>query len=377
MSGPRVEIVVGRYRPDRDGVSGYVERLVDALAAVDVTAEVTEWPGLRFRPRRGTDLVHVQFAPSAYGYSGGIGALPLRCRVPVVTTLHEYGWWTWQPLGDRLPGVAAVQDGLARLAERTGRWDRETLLLAPSSRRLVVTGRGHADVVRRRLGREAQVIPIGANVGVAFAGDRAAARRDLGVPPEDRLVAFFGFVHPVKGLRYLADAVAQLRREGRTRLRVVVVGGWRSLAWPDDEADAFVAELREHVRQAGLDDDAVRFTGFVDERTASCWLRAADVAALPFTHGVTAKSGSLLTCWAHELPTVATDPPDGPDPDLAGAALGATVRDVPTLVTALRRLFDDGELAARLVRVANERMAARDWSVVARAHAELYRAVLS
>ena len=34
MSVPlRVEVVVGRYRPDRDGVSAYVEQLVAALAS--------------------------------------------------------------------------------------------------------------------------------------------------------------------------------------------------------------------------------------------------------------------------------------------------------------------------------------------------------
>src|SRR4051812_38973336 len=89
-----VELVVGRYRPDRDGVSAYVERLAAALPALGVQVTVTEWPGVRrFEPRPDADLVHVQFAPSAYGYSGGIGLLPLRTRQPIVTTLHEYDWW--------------------------------------------------------------------------------------------------------------------------------------------------------------------------------------------------------------------------------------------------------------------------------------------
>lgn len=378
VTGPSVELVVGRYRPDRDGVSGYVERLVDALPSVGVRASVTEWPGVRrFRPRPDADLVHVQFAPSAYGYSGGIGLAPVLVgRRPLITTLHEYGWWTWTPV--ELPGpLAHLPGAVARVAERTGRWDRETLLLAPGSARLVVTGRGHAGVVRARLGRDAVAIPIGANVGVAYRGDRAAARRELALPLDLPLVVFFGFVHPVKGLRYLIDAFAELRRNGHPDLRAVVVGGWRSLAWPDDEADAFVEELRAHARTAGLSEETFTFAGFLDEVEASRWLRAADLAALPFTHGITAKSGSLLTCWAHDLPTVATEPPDGADPDVVGAVLPATPRDVPTVRDALARLLDDPAERQRLAVTGRERMAARSWEAVAAAHAELYRQVLA
>jgi glycosyltransferase involved in cell wall biosynthesis len=340
-----------------------------------VTPTVTEWPGIgRWRPRADNDLVHVQFAPSAYGYSGGIGLLPLTTRRPVVTTLHEYGWWSWTPL-ERPARLADAERALSRAAERTGRWDRETLLLAPASRELIVTGGGHARMVRSRLGRSADVIPIGANVGLAFPGDRAAARKALGWPGEAPVVAFFGFVHPVKGLRYLIEAVQALRKTTQPELRLAVVGGWRSLAWPDDEADAFVAELRQHARDVGLPEEALAFSGFADERTASTWLRAADAAALPFTAGVTAKSGSLLTCWAHELPVLATEPPGGADPDVDGAVLAAAIRDAETLRTGLAQLLADQRIRRGLVDAGCARMAARSWPAVAGAHAELYRRV--
>ncbi|MDQ1635914.1 MAG: polysaccharide biosynthesis protein PslF [Frankiaceae bacterium] len=377
----RVEVVVGRYRPDRDGVSGYVERLVAALPDVGVRASVTEWPGIRtWRPQPGADLVHVQFAPSAYRYSGDIGLLPIRSGLPVVTTLHEYGWWNWSPVPGWLPLVGTPVAALSRGAERTGRWDRETLLLAPASRALVVTGTGHADVVRERLRRNADVVPIGANVGRAYSRDRRSARAELQLAEDAPLLVFFGFVHPVKGLRYLLEAVAELRRT-RPGLTLAVVGGWRSLAWPDDEADAFVAELREHGRalglmDGGLDDDAVRFCGFLDEQDASRWLTAADVAVLPFTAGITAKSGSLLTCWTHGLPVVATEPPDGPDPDVTGAIAACRIRDTPTLRNALANVLDDRLERERLAYAGSSRMAGRSWPEVAHDQAELYRRVL-
>jgi glycosyltransferase involved in cell wall biosynthesis len=363
-----VEFVVGRYRPDRDGVSAYVQRLTAALGEVGVVPVVTEWPGIRrWRPARQADVVHVQFAPSAFGYSGGIGLLPLAARRPVVTTLHEYGWWTWQPSPPQ-----SLWRGAHRLAERTRRWDRETLLLAPASRELIVTGAGHADTVRSRLGREPHVIPIGANVEASYGGSREEARRELRLQADTQLLVFFGFVHPVKGLRYLLEALAELRAgvPALARLQLAVVGGWRSLAWPDDEADAFVAELRALAQQLGVA-EAVTFTGFLADRDASRWLTAAHVAVLPFTHGVTAKSGSLLTCWSHRLPVVATSA-DGGDPDVAGAVLPAATRDVPTLRDAVARALSDPGERNRLSAAGEARMAERRWPAVATAHRRLY-----
>src|SRR5205823_1564062 len=90
---------------------------------------------------RRADVVHVQFAPSMYRYRIGIGLLPLLLRRPLVTTLHEYGWWRWESL---LPGrLWRALEGL-RLA------DRESAFLVPRSRTVIATNDAHAETVRRR-----------------------------------------------------------------------------------------------------------------------------------------------------------------------------------------------------------------------------------
>ena len=68
------------------------------------------------------------------------------------------------------------------------------------------------------------------------------------MPEDAELVVFFGFVHPVKGLRYLVDAVARLAGE-HPRLHLLVLGGFTSLALPEDEAAAFRDELTAHDRR--------------------------------------------------------------------------------------------------------------------------------
>lgn len=374
---PRVALVCGTYAPERDGVADHVRRLAGHLPAagwspcVLSTAEVG---GVRRAARAleqlAPDLVHVHFAPSSYGYSARIGLLPrlLRAPVPIVTTLHEYGWWAWP---------ARVPDAGWRRLERAGRWDRETGLLAPRSAELVVTNAGHAATVADRLGRRPSLVPLGPNVEPADgepAGAREALRARLGIAPDARVLVFFGFVHPVKGVRYLLEALAALRGP-YPDLHVVLAGGFTSLALPGDEAAAFRRELAEHAARCGVA-GAVTFTGHLPAAEVSGVLHGADAAVLPFTAGVTTKSGALLAAWAHRLPVVATAAAE-PDPAVAdglSAVLVERVRDSAALAAGIDRLLADPALARRVAAGGASVAGARSWGAIAAAHAEVYSA---
>ncbi|GAA4756384.1 hypothetical protein GCM10025783_32150 [Amnibacterium soli] len=384
----RVLLVVGRLDPERDGVGDYVVRLAAALRArgaatailhVGAPAEVlgarsvgASWGPVALlraaRAARAADVVHVQFAPSMYRYRIGIGLLPLVLRRPLVTTLHEYGWWRFERL---LPEALWGRLEARRLA------DRESALLVPRSRRVIATNAAHAGTVRRRVpDLVVDVVPIGANVTVAPGVDRERARRDvraeLGIGADALLLAFFGFVHPVKGVRYLAEAVAALAAEGRD-VHAVVVGGFESLALPGREAEDFERDLRADVTAAGAT-ARLHITGFRGPQEVSRLLAAADVGVLPFTHGVTAKSGSLLTLLAHRLPTVVTAG-DEPEPELVDGrrvAIVPEVRSGPALADGLRRVLDDAGLARRLADEGAQWAATRDWGAIADRHLAVY-----
>ena len=404
----RVALVVGRYAPALDGVSDYVARLAAGLRGAGVDAVVAaagagpsrssapaaagraqdEVPVVRLaeRPDAGgtvaaagalrrlrPDLVHVHFAPSAYGFRPWVGLLPrLGVGAPVVTTLHEYGWWTAAPL----PPPAW------RTLERRGWLDREALCLPTRSRALLVSGPGTAEVLAARLGRVARVVPVPSNVDLPQDEPtrrrlREQGRALRGLPPDATVLVVFGFVHPVKGVRYLLEAVAALRAEGRD-VRLVVAGGFESLALPDDEARAFEAELRGLVTALGLD-AVVEVTGFLPEQEAAQVLLAADAAVLPFTAGVTAKSGSLVAVLAAGLPAVLTraDPSDPALVDGVTAVLVDRVRDAPALADGVRRVLDDPGLAARLADGGRRLAARRGWPEVVARHLDVYRSVLA
>lgn len=364
---PTVALVCGTYAPERDGVADHVRRLAEHLPATGWSPHVVSTTGgIRRAARRlaAADVVHVHFAPSAYGFSPRVGVLPALLRQPVVTTLHEYGWWCWP---------ARVPDRAWRLAERPGWWDRETGLLAPRSAELVVTDAGHAAAVTARLARRPRVLPLGPNVlptDAPAAGARAELRARLGLRPDARVLAFFGFVHPVKGVRYLLDALAELRRAD---VHLVVAGGFTSLALPAAEAAAFRLELEKHAADRGVA-AAVTWTGHRPAAEVSRLLHGADAAVLPFTAGVTAKSGALLAAWAHRLPVVATAAAE-PDPAVADgrtAVLVDRVRDSSALAAGLRRLLGDPALARRVAAGGAAVAEGRSWSAVAAAHAEVY-----
>jgi glycosyltransferase involved in cell wall biosynthesis len=220
-------------------------------------------------------------------------------------------------------------------------------------------------------------IPLVANVDVApvnHAEARVELRSRYGWPREAEIIAYFGFLHPVKGLENLLKAYQGVL-EGRPRVRLLLVGGVESLAL-GDEADWYWNKLRALVREVGLG-GYVSMTGYVPEEEASRLLSGADVGVLPFNEGVTLKSGTLLTLFAHGLPVVATRP-DPPEPDLVDGQLVRLVeqRDAAELSAILSDLLEDPSMRIRLGAAARTYAGNLSWPATAERYLEVYRSVL-
>jgi polysaccharide biosynthesis protein PslF len=403
----RVAFVAGTYRPEHCGVAHYTQRLRSALdergvsslvlttreAALgskdpSVAGAVRGWgladlPALvrALRSAR-ADLIHIQHAAGTYSFKRALFFLPPLLRAtgvqtPLVTTVHEYDWWEWEPRF--IPKKAS--EALRNWGQRRGVWDREDGFLLTGSNALMTTNSHFADTITARLPGLAPRLyhaPLVANVEVAPI-ERNEARKELrsryGWPLEAPVVVFFGFLHPVKGLETLLKAFKEVL-ETQPRARLLLVGGVESLALRGEEAAWYWNKLQALVSELGLD-GVVAMTDYVPGEEASRLLSGADVGTLPFNYGLTLKSGALLTLFAHGLPVVATRP-DPPVPELADGRMTRLVerRDPSGLAVALLGLLADATERARLGKAGRAYTRSLSWSAIAERHVEVYETVL-
>jgi glycosyltransferase involved in cell wall biosynthesis/acetyltransferase-like isoleucine patch superfamily enzyme len=396
----RVGLVCGYLDRVRDGVADYSLRLAGGLEAPDlkpILLTTHSWAGVderavgvayrwnsfgilsAARAIRGLnlDILHVQFAPSVFGFSRAVGFLPLLLpgRIRLIVTLHEYGVWTAGGPG------GFVRDLLWSAVERLGWMDRETWALVPHADGLLVPSAEQLEVLRARFGDRqppALEVPIGLNIRIEPGLDaqaRAGVRRDLGAPDDAPLVAFFGFFHPVKALDRLVAAVAAIR-DAWPEVHLLLLGGVESHSVDAAVAQEILQQLDQVITETGMT-ERVHITGYLPDAEISRLFSATDVAALPFDDGVTSKSGSMLTAFALGVPVIATAPPGQISaPAEIDGLLRVPPRDTDALTQALRWVLGDPALAARLRATGLTFAAQRNWDAIAAVHRQIYAEAL-
>ena len=167
---------------------------------------------------------------------------------------------------------------------------------------------------------------------------RAGARRRLGVAPAESVVLALGRIRPGEGLDRLLDFAG---RPGRPHLRLLVAGALRRRP----ESEELAARLSTAPRTTSL-------TRRLRDDEIQVWMRAADIAVLPSSRGLS--SGALLLAESFDLPVVAP-------------RTGALVeREADPHV----RLFDEDDFEGVLSDAVSDLVADRDGAAVARESAE-------
>jgi len=146
-----------------------------------------------------------------------------------------------------------------------------------------------------------------------------------------------------------------------------------SLALRGEEADAYEAKIREMIDELDLG-DVVEVTGYLPDTEVAYRLRAADLAVLPFNHGVNLKSGSLITCLSYRLPVLATTGGG----DFSGLRHGEGIwlvppRDPVALAEAFGHLASNRSLRERLAAGGEAMSSEFSWARIAQRHLDLYR----
>ncbi len=176
---------------------------------------------------------------------------------------------------------------------------------------------------------------------------QAAARRALALPEAARIILFFGFIKPYKGLVHLIDAAPRLReRYGPDGVRVLVVGDVYGDRRP----------LQERIAAGGASDIIRLHADYVPDAEVETWFVASDLVALPYVSAT--QSGIVQIAWNYDRPVVTTRVGGLPEVVQDGVT-GFLVApgDARALADACIRFFDEGHGAAMARAVAAAKVA--------------------
>jgi glycosyltransferase involved in cell wall biosynthesis len=374
-TGPRTLVDATAVPPNRGGVGRYVDQLIPSLDALgadlvvvcqrrDVeyygklapSSEIVGAPGnVTGRPARllweqtglprlaeklRVDVIHCPHY-----------TMPLRTRIPVVTTLHDATFFTHPE----------VHQPVKRAFFRY--WTKASLRhagrsIVPSHATLGelarVTGEVHDQVDVAHHG----VDP--ATFHVPDADHVAATRAHLGLRSR-RYIAFLGTIEPRKNIPFLIEGWRRAVADMADPPALVVAGG---RGW-DNRIDETLASVPDHLEvllPGYLPLDLL--TGFLGGAEVVAYPSLAEGFGLPVLEAM-ACGAPVLTTTSLALPEVGGDAVEYADPTAAGIA------------AALRSLLAHPERRAELSAAATRRAATFTWAACAEHHLRTYARALA
>jgi len=207
------------------------------------------------------DAIHAN-----YWLSGLAGhALKHRLGLPLVSTFHTL---------DRVKAEASPEEVESAEPSRRARAESEIIGCSDA---LLASCSVEVDQLVELYGADrerVEVVPLGVDHAFFSPGDRAHARRALGLHGEGPLLLFVGRIQPLKGAEVALEAFELLVRSVPNAL-LVIVGGPSG-----PRGDAEVATLHAMVEAFGLG-GRVRFVAPQPHELLSTYYRAADCCLVP------------------------------------------------------------------------------------------------
>jgi glycosyltransferase involved in cell wall biosynthesis len=121
---------------------------------------------------------------------------------------------------------------------------------------------------------------------------KAEARKHLGLPENEKIVLFFGFIRRYKGLDVLLEAMSYLKNSG---IKLLVAGEFY-----EDEKP-----YKEQIEKLGIKDQLILRTDFIPDSEVKYYLCAADAVTQPYRNAT--QSGVTPLAYHFEKPMVVTN----------------------------------------------------------------------
>jgi glycosyltransferase involved in cell wall biosynthesis len=216
------------------------------------------------------------------------------------------------------------------------------------------------------------VIPFGLNSTVPnTALTPAEARSRLGLAPDEKVVLFFGYIAPYKGLEYLVEAM---------RLVAATMPGCRMIiAGQPKTNQAYWESISAQIDQAGLRPIVSEYIKFILDEDTEVFFKAADALMLPYTQIF--QSGVLFVGYNFGLPVIASDVGSLRD-DIIEGETGFVCRpqDPADLAEAIKRYFQSDlyrELPARRKMIQQFAQEKYSWTKVGEITKKVYAGLLA
>ena len=289
----------------------------------------------------GFDVAIVQHEYGIYGGPDGQDIVPLLAalRVPSIVVLHTV-------LSHPTPHQRMIIDEVVAAADAV-----VTMTRTARSRLLDIYGANPEKVC---------VIPHGA------ADHRAAV--SPGVPIRPRVLTW-GLLGPGKGIEHAIDAIALLR-DGGLLIGYMVAGQTHPrVHGRDGEAYRLSLESRALARDVA---DLVHFDArFIPTDTLSRLISATDVVLLPYDSLEQVTSGVLIEAVTAGKPVISTCFPHAVELLAGGAGLLVNRKDPADIASALKRVFTEPGLSARMSTHSADLAPQLLWPAVASSYREL------
>jgi len=240
----------------------------EGLAKNDLTGQLCPFTAGVLRAEARHEPGHYSVVHSHYWLSGQVGWLVRnRWGVPLVHTAHTLA---------KVKNAALAEGDVPEPASRVL---GEQQVVAEADRLVASTGVEARQLVRHYDADPGKIVtvPPGVDLATFTPGDRAAARRALGLRQDHAVLAFAGRIQPLKAPDVLLRAAAELLDRDptlRQRLVVLVVGG------PSGSGLERPGGLEELAAALGIA-DVVRFLPPQPRERLARVYRAADAVAVP------------------------------------------------------------------------------------------------
>lgn len=327
----------------RDNLFGYLPEFVENFLAFQTENSITyplvhtnywlsSWVGMQLKKIQGSKQVHTYHSLGAVKYNT-INSIPLIASTRL-----------------------AVEKEVLETAERivaTSPQEKEHM-------RSLVSTKGNVDI-----------IPCGTDIKQFGCIDRQAARVQLGLDTEDKVVFYVGRFDPRKGIETLVRAVGQSQFRGNKNLKLIIGGGSRP-----GHSDGIERErIEKIVAELGMS-DFTTFTGRLSQEILPSYYAAADVCVVPSHYepfGLVA-----IEAMASYTPVVASDV-GGLQFTVVPEETGllAPPQDVDAFAIAIDRIISSQQWRDQLGQGARTRVETKfSWDGVASQLSELYTQLL-